>query len=198
MSQSRSRRNGRHDLKAIVAGVSASILAHLALFAFVGFGIPGSSDDDERDRVSVAEDWAALQIVEIAQEAPAPSQSASASPANASAGEATDAGAGAPAAAPALGGSESAAPPVLVSFTQPTSSPLLLASAVVETPASRRAASARAASYTPGGVRQAKLGWSGQDAEKASRSGYISAVLGAGPGDGHCPTPPGRGPIFGL
>ncbi|HUG02444.1 MAG TPA: hypothetical protein VML95_11305 [Longimicrobiales bacterium] len=172
------------------------MLVHAGLFAFVGFGAPSPSDERARPARPIdTADAPSIRLIAL-DDAPAP---VPARPSHASAvapapGDKAGRASAAPAAAPTAGGSEPAAPPVLLTFAQPTPSPLLLAGAVAsEAPSD---AAPRAASYKPGGVRDAKLGWSGQDEEKVRRAGRIRAALGVGAGDGHCPArPPRRGPL---
>lgn len=189
-------RASRTDRRAVTAGVAASVLVHAGLFAFVGFGAPSPSDERARPARPIdTADAPSIRLIAL-DDAPAP---VPARPSHASAvapapGDKAGRASAAPAAAPTAGGSEPAAPPVLLTFAQPTPSPLLLAGAVAsEAPSD---AAPRAASYKPGGVRDAKLGWSGQDEEKVRRAGRIRAALGVGAGDGHCPArPPRRGPL---
>jgi hypothetical protein len=169
------------------------------LFALVSFGLPDGSVREDAAQPVVSDDGA-LRLIVVEEEMPEdPTRlepAASAAPASSDDVAVADAD-GAPAAAPAPGGADPAAPPVLLAYHEPIRSPLLLPGATEDVASTASTASARAATYTPGGVRKAKLGWSGQDEAKARRDGRIRALL-AGTGDGHCPArPPGRDP-FGL
>lgn len=187
-------RTSRTDRRAVAAGVVASLAVHAALFAFVGFGVSGPSEERKGPaRGYVPVDAPSIRLLTLRTDAPEPDlqrafESAT-SPMSVSADE--SGAAGAPAAAPDIGAAEPAAPPVLVTFKQPSPSPLLLAGAV-EPVAEPGSASARAAAYTPGGVREAKVAWSGREEERSREARRIGRALSVGTGDGHCPVRPPR------
>ena len=188
----------RSDRKALAAGAALSLLVHGTLFALVSFVPPEPAAPDDR-RPALAPDDGAIRLI-VVESAPEPRTpprvSTDAAASAAAAGGAAARSAGAPAAAPTLGGATPAAPPVLLAYRAPVASPLMLPSATEEVTAPASTASARAAAYTPGGVRKAKLGWSGEDEVKAQRDGRIRASLGIG--DGHCPARPPRGGPIGF
>jgi hypothetical protein len=186
------RSSSRTDRNALVAGAALSLVAHGILFALVSFAPPDPPARADRPPAVAPDDGALrLIVVESAPEPPTPLRFST--DVAASAASATARSAGAPA-APTRGGATPAAPPVLLAYRGTVQSPLLLASATEEVAAPASTAAARAAAYTPGGVRKAKLGWSGEDEIKAQRDGRIRASLGIG--DGHCPAlPPRGGPI---
>lgn len=198
----------RSDRLALLAGAAASVVVHAILFVTVALEAPAPATDGRQRPTAVpAED--ALRLI-VLVDAPAPaaesgpeSRRADGSSGATSSKPAPDA-AGATARADARAAST---PPVLLAYAAPVRSPLLIAapadegsgraeSAAPESAVDEAAAAARVATYTPGGVRSAKLGWAGQDAAKARRDGRIRRALTVDVGDGHCPArPPSRGPL---
>lgn len=200
MRQSPSPRGTRSDPKPILAGAGLSIVAHVAAFAFVGFHIDGALASPEPSPAPAFDDHEAVRLVTIVDaHVPAPDSRATWAP-NAGRDGGGAASAGGPRSESGPGSAQSvepdiSAPPVLLTFRQTTSSPLLLA-ASDEPSSDASSVAVRAASYTPGGVRAAKRSWSGQGDVIARRNGRIRDALGVGFGDGHCPTrPPARGPL---
>lgn len=215
MSRPTSQAPKRSDRTALMAGAVASAVVHGVLFAAVAFDAPSPAlDDRAAPATAFADDALRLIVLEETHRPPAdPDPTDSRVEAE---GEATSSDRPAPGAPSNAAGSVTSAealasspPPVLLTYAVPVRSPLLVAASAdagsaraeaeddaAETTADEAIAPARAATYAPGGVRSAKLGWSGQDAAMAKRDGRIRLTLAAGIGDGHCPArPPARGPL---
>lgn len=200
----------RSDRRALVAGAVASAVVHGILFAPVTFDVPRPAAGDLPERAAVLADDA-LQLI-VLRETLRPQIDSEPSEPRPEAGPAeASSGAAAPAAPPnaaspatPAGARAASPPPVLLAYAAPVRSPLLMAapayagSARAEDAAAESVAetTAAAATYTPGGVRSAKLGWSGQDAAKARRDKRSRSALAVDVGGGHCPArPPSRGPL---
>lgn len=202
----------RSDRRALVAGAVASVVVHAVLFAPVAFDVPRPAAGDLPERAAVlADDAPRLIVLRETLRPQSPSEPSEPRP---EAGPAASSGAAAPgappnAASPAkpAGARAPSPPPVLLAYAAPVRSALLMAApadagsaraedAAAESGVAETTAAAPAATYTPGGVRSAKLGWSGQDAAKARRDKRIRSALAVEVGGGHCPArPPSRGPL---